>query len=149
MVRTKRFPIHLVGEHNPPVGIHRPVQLDRRAVVAVWLRRGQRAIAMPAEKRKARTSLSAPSMQTYFALRRGFALRRMSAIIGPVNRAVDRPAEPHEKPFDLRTMFCSLRRFPAHTSVMGDVIWSNCCRIWRKLRTIGFCTSLSRWSDTS
>lgn len=63
-------------------------------------------------------------MQTYFACRSGFALRRISAIIGPVNSAVDKPAGPHEKPFDFRTVFCSLRLFPAQTSVIGAVIWS-------------------------
>jgi hypothetical protein len=63
-------------------------------------------------------------MQTYFARRRGFALRKMSAIIGPVKRAVDNPAGPHENPFDFRTVFCSFRLFPAQTSVIGAVIWS-------------------------
>lgn len=63
-------------------------------------------------------------MQTYFACRSGFALRRISAIIGPVNSAVDNPAAPHEKPFDFRTVFCSLRLLPAQTSVIGAVIWS-------------------------
>jgi hypothetical protein len=68
------------------------------------------------------TNLSAPSMHTNLARRRGFALRRISAIKGPVNRAVDRPAGPHEKPFDFRTVFCSLRLLPAQTSVIGAVI---------------------------
>lgn len=63
-------------------------------------------------------------MHTYFARRMGFAVRRMSAIIGPVNKAVESPAAPHEKPLDLRTVFCSLRRFPAQTRVTGAVICS-------------------------
>jgi hypothetical protein len=61
-------------------------------------------------------------MQTYFALRRGLALFMISAIMGPVKSAVDRAAEPHEKPFDFRTVFCSFRLLPAHTSVIGAVI---------------------------
>jgi hypothetical protein len=88
------------------------------------------------------TSLSAPSIHTYFALLSGFALRITSAIMGPVNKAVDRPAGPHEKPFDLRTVFCSFRLFPAQTSVIGAVIWSYFWRTSRKLRTRGFSTSL-------
>lgn len=68
------------------------------------------------------TNLSAPSMQTYLAFRSGFALRRISAIIGPVHSAVESPAGPHEKPLDFRTVFCSFRLFPAHTRVMGVVI---------------------------
>jgi hypothetical protein len=42
-------------------------------------------------------------MHTYRARRSGFALRMISAIIGPVKRAVDTPAAPHENPFDFRT----------------------------------------------
>lgn len=64
-------------------------------------------------------------MQTYFALLEGFARLRTSDISGPVNRAVETPAAPHENPFDLRTWFCSLRLLPAQTSVTGAVIWSN------------------------
>lgn len=60
-------------------------------------------------------------MHKYFALRTGLALLRISAIMGPVKRAVESPAGPHEKPFDFRTVFCSLRRFPAQTRVIGDV----------------------------
>lgn len=81
-------------------------------------------------------------MQTYLALLIGFALLMTSRIIGPVKRAVERPAAPQEKPFDLRTWFCSLRRLPAHTSVMGAVIWSNSCRICLKSSVMGFSTSL-------
>jgi len=65
------------------------------------------------------TNLSAPSMHTYFALLNGFALSITSLITTPVNNAVDTPAGPHEKPFDLRTTFCSFLLLPAHTSVMG------------------------------
>lgn len=61
-------------------------------------------------------------MQTYFAFRIGLARRMTSAIIGPVNKAVETPAGPQEKPLDFRTWFCSLRRFPAHTKVTGAVI---------------------------
>lgn len=61
-------------------------------------------------------------MQTYLALRIGLALRRISDIKGPVKRAVDNAAEPHEKPFDFRTVFCSFRLLPAQTRVMGAVI---------------------------
>lgn len=61
-------------------------------------------------------------MQTYLALRSGLALRRISAIKGPVKSAVDNAAEPHEKPLDFRTVFCSFRRFPAQTRVIGAVI---------------------------
>ena len=93
-------------------------------------------------ERRELASLSAPSMHKYLALRRGFARFRISAIIGPVKRAVERPAGPHEKPFDFRTVFCSFRRFPAQTRVIGDVNWSKCSRIWRKFRVIGLSTSL-------
>jgi hypothetical protein len=61
-------------------------------------------------------------MQTYLARRSGLALRKISAIIGPVHKAVESPAGPHEKPFDFRTVFCSFRLFPAQTSVIGVVI---------------------------
>ena len=84
---------------------------------------------------------SAPSKMTWAARRpiqpsgpqlpslRGLARARMSERYTPVKRAVERPAAPQEKPSDLRTMFCSLRRLPAHTSVMGSVTTSNCdCR---------------------
>lgn len=68
------------------------------------------------------TSLSAPSIQTNFAFLKGFARLIISAIIGPVQRAVETPAAPHENPLDFRTWFCSLRLFPAHTMVIGAVI---------------------------
>ncbi len=42
--------------------------------------------------------------------------------MGPVKRAVDNPDGPHEKPFDFRTVFCSLRLLPAQTRVIGAVI---------------------------
>lgn len=61
-------------------------------------------------------------MQTYLAFRSGFALRRISAIMGPVQSAVESPAGPHENPLDFLTVFCSFRLFPAHTKVMGVVI---------------------------
>lgn len=63
-------------------------------------------------------------MQTKRALRLGFALLITSAIATPVNNAVDTPPEPHEKPFDFRTTFCSFRLLPAHTSVIGYVRFS-------------------------
>lgn len=81
-------------------------------------------------------------MHTYLARRMGFALRKISAIIGPVNRAVESPAAPHEKPFDLRTVFCSFRLLPAQTRVIGAVIWLYFCRISLKFKTMGFSTSL-------
>lgn len=81
-------------------------------------------------------------MHRYFAVRKGRALFRISAIMGPVKRAVESPAGPHEKPFDFRTVFCSLRRLPAQTIVIGDVNWSYCCKICRKLRVKDFSTSL-------
>lgn len=61
-------------------------------------------------------------MHTYLAFRSGLALRRISAIKGPVKRAVDKPAAPHEKPLDFRTVFCSFRLLPAQTKVIGAVI---------------------------
>jgi hypothetical protein len=82
-------------------------------------------------------------MQTYRALRRGFALRITSAISGPVNSAVESPAAPHEKPFDFRTTFCSLRLLPAQTSVMGAVTWANSSKICLKLNTMGLSTNLA------
>lgn len=89
-----------------------------------------------------RTSLSAPSMQRYLAPRNGFALRRTLANKVPVKRAVESPAGPHEKPFDFRTVFCSFRRFPAHTKVMGRVICSNCSTICCNVILNGFSTRL-------
>lgn len=37
MIRSQRFAIHLVGEHNTPTGVHNPVELDRRPVVPIRL----------------------------------------------------------------------------------------------------------------
>lgn len=61
---------------------------------------------------------------------------------GPVQREVDTPAAPQEKPWDFWTMFCSFRRFPAQTSVMGRVTFSKSVRIWRREIVMGFSTSL-------
>jgi hypothetical protein len=68
------------------------------------------------------TSLSAPSIQTYFAPLSGLAFLMTSAMLIPVHNAVDTPAAPQEKPLDLRTTFCSFLRFPAQTSVIGHVM---------------------------
>lgn len=93
------------------------------------------------------TSLSAPSMQRYLAPRSGFALFMTSARRVPVNKPVERPAEPHEKPFVFRTVFCSFRLFPAHTSVIGSVTCSKLCKRSRNVRINGFSTRLNwvRW----
>lgn len=77
----------------------------------------------------------------------GFALRRTLAMRVPVNRAVDNPAGPQEKPLDFRTVFCSFRRLPAHTSVTGSVICSNSSTSWRSDIVNGFSTSLFRCRD--
>lgn len=61
-----------------------------------------------------------------------------------MKRAVESPAGPQEKPSDFRTTFCSLRRLPAQTRVMGRVMGEN----WRgsrrseRARVMGFATSL-------
>ena len=81
-------------------------------------------------------------MQRYLARRRGFAFFKTLARSVPVNNAVDSPAEPHEKPFVFRTVFCSFRRLPAHTSVIGSVICSKSCMRSFRVMVNGFSTSL-------
>ena len=95
-----------------------------------------------------RTSLSAPSMQTYFPFRKGFAILMTSAMITPVKRAVDTPAGPQEKPFDFLTWFCSFLRFPAQTKVIGRVTWSQSVISWRRLIVMGFSTRLRQHQTT-
>lgn len=95
-----------------------------------------------------RTSLSAPSMQTYFAFREGFAILMTSAMITPVKRAVDTPAGPQEKPFDFLTWFCSFLRFPAQTKVIGRVTCSQSAISWRRLNLKGFSTKLRLYQMT-
>lgn len=126
MIWREWLAIHLVSQHNTLIPVHGPVQFNRSPVESVWLYIGLVLLAFillyVAMAFVFLTNLSAPSMHTYLARRRGFALRRISAIIGPVNRAVDKPAGPHENPFDFRTVFCSFRLLPAQTSVIGAVI---------------------------
>lgn len=88
------------------------------------------------------TSLSAPSIHTNLAFLLGRALRIRSAMATPVNKAVETPAAPHEKPLLFLTWFCSFLRLPAQTSVMGQVICSYSAISWRRVMVIGFSTSL-------
>jgi hypothetical protein len=37
VVGPQRRAIHAMGEHDTSVGVHRPVQLERRAIVSIWL----------------------------------------------------------------------------------------------------------------
>ena len=70
------------------------------------------------------TSLSAPSMHTYLAFRKGFARSMISFMTTPVKSAVDTPAGPQENPLLFLTTFCSFRLFPAQTNVIGYVTFS-------------------------
>jgi len=146
VIRPESLSIHLMRKHDPPVRVHGPIQFNGCSIVAVRLHKlaSYPIIILAVQRARELTSLSAPSMHRYLAFRSGFAAFNTSAIIGPVNNAVERPAGPHEKPFDFRTMFCSFRRFPAQTRVMGAVTWSNCFRIPRKWRVRGFSTSLGQ-----
>ena len=82
-------------------------------------------------------------MQRYLAPRSGFALFKTFARSVPVNRPVESPAAPHEKPLVLRTVFCSFRRLPAHTRVIGSVICSNSCIRSLNVMVNGFSTRLN------
>lgn len=93
-------------------------------------------------KRKRLTSLSAPSMHTYFAFFSGFARSMMSFKTTPVNSAVERPAAPQEKPLLFLTTFCSFRLFPAHTKVIGYVTFSYSLSSVRRVILNGLATSL-------
>lgn len=88
------------------------------------------------------TNLSAPSMHTYFALLKGLARSMISFITTPVKSAVDTPAGPHEKPFVLRTTFCSFLLFPAQTNVTGYVTFSYSDNSSFKVIFIGLATIL-------
>lgn len=88
------------------------------------------------------TNLSAPSMHTYLAFLLGRALRIRSAIATPVNNAVETPALPQENPLLFLTWFCSFRRLPAQTNVMGQVFCSYSAMSCRNVRLKGLSTSL-------
>ncbi len=82
-------------------------------------------------------------MHTYLAFRRGLALFISSDIATPVNRAVDTPAAPHEKPLLFLTTFCSFLLLPAQTRVIGHVICSYSAMSWRRVNLKGVSTSLT------
>lgn len=59
-----------------------------------------------------------------------------------MNSDVETPPAPQENPWDFRIWFCSLRRFPAQTSVTGIVTCSKSESICLKVRVMGVLTSL-------
>ena len=88
------------------------------------------------------TSLSAPSMHTYFAFRSGFARSMMSFMTTPVNNAVETPAGPQENPLLFLTTFCSFLLLPAQTRVTGYVTFSYSSSSCRKVIFRGLATRL-------
>lgn len=141
MIGRQHLAIHLVSQHHAPVGIHCPVELDRSAIVSIWL--SWSAGMSTRQLKHRRTSLSAPSMHTYLAPLFNPAFFRISPMATPVHRALETPAAPQEKPFVLRTTFCSFRLLPAQTRVTGHVIWSYSRTRSLNLIVSGFSTSLS------
>lgn len=96
VIRPQRLPIHLICQHHTFIGVHHPIEFDRRPVVSVWLPLRQLSLFLFGFV--IHTSLSAPSMHTNLARRFGLAFLIKSDIATPVNRAVETPAGPHEKP---------------------------------------------------
>lgn len=83
---------------------------------------------------------SAPSKHTFNAPLLGFSIPHLlrTAWSGtPRHTEVDTPAAPQLNPFVCFVMFCSLRRFPAHTSVTGSSRDGNSDTSWSIVKTRG------------
>lgn len=95
VIRSQRLAVHFVRQHHTLVRIHHPVEFDRCPVITVGL---LSVSLLPLVMSMIHTSLSAPSMQTNLARRFGLAFLIKSDMATPVNKAVETPAGPHEKP---------------------------------------------------
>jgi hypothetical protein len=140
VIRPEHLAVHLVRQHDATVRVHDPVQLHRCAIISIGLHIVLDVVG--GVVMLLLTSLSAPSMHTYFAFRNGFARSMISFMTTPVKSAVDTPAGPHEKPLLFLTTFCSFRLLPAQTKVMGYVTFSYSSSSCRKVIFSGFATRL-------